>query len=87
MPRLDVYEAAAVAKAKAADAAARATKQRRKDDTHRKILLGSFLQETWKRQPELLEAMRHDLGQFINKDADRKLLKEWLQSTISEPVQ
>ena len=85
MPRLNVYEAAEVAKAKAADAVARANRQKRKDEDRRKILLGAFLMEVFKRQPELRDVLRGDLDKFLIHDRDKELMREWL-STVSEPA-
>ena len=61
------------------------SKQDRKDDTRRKILLGSFLIAQFEHKPELLGSMQIEISKFLDlhKDknvaaANKKLLAQWI---------
>jgi hypothetical protein len=65
--------------------AARESVQDRKDDTRRKILLGSFLIAQFEHKPELLGSMQDEISQFLDQHKDKtaaavnkQLLKQWI---------
>lgn len=67
--------------------AARQSAQDRRDDTRRKILLGSFLIAQFEHKPELLAQMQSEIERFLEQHKDKtvvqtnkSLLNEWLKS-------
>ena len=67
--------------------ATRQSAQERRDDTRRKILLGSFLIAQFEHKPEMLAQMQPEIEQFLDQHKDKTvaqankiLLREWLKS-------
>ena len=67
--------------------ASRQSAQERRDDTRRKILLGSFLIAQFEHKPEMLAQMQPEIEQFLDQhkdktvaQANKSLLSEWLKN-------
>lgn len=54
------------------------TKETRKTDTRRKIVLGGALLARCQHNPQFAALAKRELAQAITKDRDRELLADWL---------
>lgn len=53
--------------------------EERKRDTRRKILIGAAVMAHAKRQKEFALALRHALNAVVTKEADRELIKDFIE--------
>ena len=60
------------------------TKEARKTDTRRKIILGGALLARCQHNPQFAALVRAELAQAITKDRDRELLANWLNPAQAE---
>lgn len=60
---------------------AKLNRQKRTEDTRKKILLGSFLMEHMKH--EKIDAwVKRELPHFLSREQDKKLFSEWLSTDV-----